>query len=259
VDAANLLAGSAFIAAIRREEQALRLPALRGRVPDDLLGATTLGPVTRVYVTHLRFWALVAGVSIAVGVGLVAAGLRSNNPVIWSPGFVFALAGVVMTPWLVRSWGMVAVIYERGFALKKRTRRWTAKWDELTRLRLDVRRKPSASYATVQIFGTLGAVLDRRTFLSRLASAQADLERGQRDFGPIKLSRAGVTHKSHTIPWPELAGVSRVPYNALGATTTAIALVARDAAGGTETITVPEYRLWDSRVLRTILEEPPHW
>jgi hypothetical protein len=279
VDAANLLAGSALIAAIRREEQALRLPGLRGSVPDDLLGATTLGPAMRVFVTHLRFWAFLACLSIVIGVGLLAAGLRSSNPVIWSPGLAIALVGVVMTPWLLRSWGTAAVIYQGGFALKTRTRRWSARWDELTGLRLDVRRKPSASYATVQIFGTLtnggcfrlpravfgrqtlvlGSMLDRRTFLNRLSSAQADLQRGEREFGPINLTPAGLTYRSHSIPWSELSRVSRIPHNAFGATATAITLVGRVATGGTETFTVPEYRIWDSRVLLAILDEPHQW
>jgi hypothetical protein len=278
-DAANLLVGSALMAAIRREEQALRLPGLAGSAPDDLLGMTALGPVVRVFVTHLRFWALLAGVSLAVGAGLIALGSSVSRPIIWSPGLALTLVGVAMMPWLVRFWGMAAVIYENGFGLKKRTRRWTARWEDLVRLRIDVRKKPKAGYATVQIFGTLAdgghfhvpravfgretlmlaAVLDRRTFLHRLSSARDDLQRGQRDFGPVRLTRAGVTYRSDVISWHELTRVERVPHNAFGAAATALRVVGRDATHRTETFTVPEYRVWDSRVLLDILEDPPQW
>jgi Family of unknown function (DUF6585) len=273
-DAANFLAAFALFAAMRREEQAIGLPGLRAGVPSDLLHAPALGAVVRVFPTHMRFWAMLAGVGFATGVGLFIAGLRANDPVAWSPGLVLVLVGLAILPWLVRSWGMAAVVFDHGFGLKRRSHRWVARWEDVTRLRVDVRRKPKASYATVQVFGLLAdgarfhvprsvfgrqtlvcaSVLERHTFLPRLTAAQAELKRGQRDFGAVRLTRAGIEYGNRTIPWHELSRVVRVPYNALGAAATAIAIIGRDARGQTVTFTVPEYRLWDARVLLAILE-----
>jgi hypothetical protein len=103
----------------------------------------------------------------------------------------------------------------------------------------------------------LAAILDRRTFLHRLSSARDELQRGQRDFGAVRLTRAGVSYRKHSIPWHELTGVSRISHNAFGAATTALSVVGRDTAGRADTFTVPEYRVWDSRVLLDILQEQP--
>jgi hypothetical protein len=274
-DAANFFATFGLFAAMRREEQALKLPWLRAGMPSDLLEASALGMVLRVFPTHLRFWAMIGMTSLAAGMAMVIPGLRSNDPVLWSPGAVLTLVGLAMLPWLVRSWGMAAVVFEQGFGLKRRTRRWTAKWEDVTRLRIDVRRKPRSLYASVQIsavlangerfhipravFGrqtlVLAAILERHTFLPRLAKAQDQLEQGGRDFGTVRLTAWGIEHREATIAWNELTSVLRVPYNALGAATTAISVCGRGARGKTVSLTIPEYRTWDARVLSTVLEE----
>lgn len=274
-DAANFFTAFALLAAMRREEQALKLPWLRAGTPSDLLQASALGVVLRVFPTHLRFWAMIGIASLAAGMAILIAGLRSNNPVLWSPGLVFTAVGLGMMPWLVKSWGMSAVIFEHGFGLTRRTRRWIAKWEDVAGLRIDVRRRSKSLYASVQISATLdsgerlhipravfgrqtlvlAAILERRTFLPRLAKAQNQLEQGGRNFGTVRLTPVGIEHGKATVPWNELTSVLRVPYNARGEATTAIEIRGRGARGETVSLTIPEYRTWDARVLLTLLEE----